>query len=149
MQGNGAAFSFQELTHRARQMTILKAMRAEGKGRLETARELVLAARPRLEQREPALDAVLNAAIKADVEVHERALLERTPIATVEGLLTEQIESAGERCARPALPSHHHVQLLGHGLAHLFEERAIQVLLAVEELLHRRAIKIEDEVHEF
>src|SRR6478735_8811888 len=120
------------------------AERARG---FETARKLVFTPCAGLEQGKPTLDALLNAPIETHVEVDEWPLFECAPIAAVERSLSEQVEGARERARRPRLAGDHHVQLLGHGLTDLLEECAIQVLFAVEELLHGGAVEIENEVH--
>src|SRR5205814_149899 len=70
-----------------------------GRGRVEAAPELELAARARLEAPEPVRDAVLDARVVADVEVEvaERAL--GAPVAAVERVALGDVEGAGDHLA--------------------------------------------------
>src|SRR5207247_7952794 len=59
----------EELPHRRGQARVAEPVHARGRGRVEAAPELELAARARLEAPEPVRDAVLDARVVADVEV--------------------------------------------------------------------------------
>src|SRR5687768_2669062 len=107
-------------------------MCAVGDGRLEAARELVLSAGARLEEREAAANRVLDRVIEAHVEVQKAPLLARSPVAAIERTGSEQIESAAERIARRALARDHDVQGLRHALEDLLEKGAVQVLPSPE-----------------
>src|SRR5262245_28829167 len=107
-------------------------------GRLETARTLVLAARAGLEGAEPARDRVLDAAIEADVEVHERHLLETAPVATEQRVVAEQIEGAAEAPLARSVRRDDDMERFGHAAQHFFEEFALQVAPSPRKLVDRR-----------
>ncbi len=82
------------------QARVLQVVRAVRDGRLEAARDLVLAARARLEAGEAAADALLDAEVEADVEVEERHVRRGAPVATEERVLPEQVEGAAQARSR-------------------------------------------------
>ena len=56
----------------------------------------MLPLRPRLDAREFVLDRVLDRLIVAQLEVQERMMLDRAPMATVERIAAEEIDRAGD-----------------------------------------------------
>src|SRR5688572_33174229 len=77
-------FARQVVAHGAIEARVLQVMGAVGLRRLEAARQLVLAACARLEPIEPAQDRLLDAAVEADLEMHEVTILERAPVTAVQ-----------------------------------------------------------------
>src|SRR5207247_374423 len=114
---------------------------ARGRGRVEAAPELELAARARLEPPEPARDAVLDPRVVADVEVEmaDRAL--GAPVAAVERVALGDVEGAGDHTA--VLPRDDEHEARAHALARQREEALVQVLLPPGELRDRAAVEHE------
>src|SRR5436190_143094 len=92
---HGAPLLDEEAPDRLREARVAEPVQARGRGRVEAAPELELAARARLEAPEPVRDAVLDARVVADVEmeVAERAL--GVPVAGGERDALCEVEGAG------------------------------------------------------
>ena len=75
--------------------------------RQQAAEELVLALRAALEGFELAANGVLDRLVVAALEVQQRHVLHRAPVAAVEHALVAQEECTGDR-PRVALRKHHH-----------------------------------------
>ena len=80
---------------------VLEPVRRERARRLEAARDLVLALRAGVEEREPALDAVLDALVVAGLEVQRILVSGRAPVAAVEPAAALE----EDRCGDAADPS--------------------------------------------
>src|SRR5579872_6450563 len=66
------------------------------------ARELVLALGPRLDPPQAAGEREVDRLIIADLEMKERVVLDRPPVAAVERVVAEKIDRAGDIASRPA-----------------------------------------------
>src|SRR5437870_2357840 len=131
----------EKLPHRRGEARVAEPVHALGRGRVEAAPELELAARARLEAPEPVCDAVLDARVVADVEVEvaERAL--GAPVAAVERVALGDVEGAGDHLA--ILARDHEHEARAQPLARQREEALVQVLLAPGELLDGAAVEVE------
>src|SRR5262249_48836596 len=78
---------------------ICKPVRAVGRGHVETAMQLVLAAGAPLEDRDAARDAVVDRVMQADVEVKQVVLLDATPVAAEKVIGVLHVEGAGDGAA--------------------------------------------------
>src|SRR5262249_26076285 len=129
------AFAHEILADRACQACVRQVMGAVREARLEAAHELVHAARAWLEALLLPQNALLDRGIETNVEVQERALLERAPIAAIKHFRPCEVERAAKR-ARP-VASEHDLDAFAESRAHLFEERAAQVTPTPRELVDR------------
>src|SRR5207244_6620975 len=89
----------EELPHRRREARLAEPVQARGRGRVEAAPELELAARARLEAPEPVRDAVLDARVVADVEVEVAARALGAAVAAVERDAPREVEGGGDHLA--------------------------------------------------
>src|SRR5215471_2704856 len=103
-------------------------MRRIGAVREVAARELVLALRAGLHALEPARDGVFDGLVVAELEMQERVVLDRAPIASVERLGADEIDGAGDPPPRAA--GHDKQDALAHGLAGKGEELAGEIWAA-------------------
>src|SRR5579862_327871 len=76
--------AFEEITHRFRESRMREEMHAARQRRIKAPQPFVLTTRTRLEALQPALDAVLDSRVVADVEMQELEILEASPIAAVQ-----------------------------------------------------------------
>src|SRR5579864_4878338 len=88
--------ALEEIAHRLREARMREEMHAAGDRRIEAAQPFVFAARTGLEARHPALDAMFDAGVIADVEVQELVILETSPIAAIEDPGFLQTETSGD-----------------------------------------------------
>src|ERR1700674_5893663 len=82
-------------------------MRGIGRDGSVAAQDLVGALRARLDHLQAALDRVFDRLVIANLEMQERPVLDRAPIAAVDRVATEEIERAGDELP-PALRPHQH-----------------------------------------
>src|SRR5712692_5720849 len=111
--------------HRVRELRVPQPVRGPGLGRHEAARELVLALCAPLEDPDAALDAELQRLVIADLEMQQRYVTDRTPIAPVQRHRREDVEGACDRLAVELGKHHEHV--LGKSLAEAPEEGEVEV----------------------
>src|SRR5437016_10450462 len=138
---DGAPLLGEKAADGVREARVAEPVHARGRGRVEAAPELELAARARLEPPEPARDAVLDPRVVADVEVEmaDRAL--GAPVAAVERVALGDVEGAGDHTA--VLPRDDEHEARTHALARQREEALVQVLLPPGELRDRVAVEPE------
>src|SRR5438094_3572434 len=138
---DGAPLLGEKAADGVREARVAEPVHARGRGRVEAAPELELAARARLEPPEPARDAVLDPRVVADVEVEmaDRAL--GAPVAAVERVALGDVEGAGDHTA--VLPRDDEHEARAHALARQREEALVQVLLPPGELRDRAAVEPE------
>ena len=79
------------------------------------ARELVLALGPGLDPLQPVCDRVVDGLIVADLEMQERVVLDRAPIAAVERIGADEIDGACDPAAGAA--RHHQQDAVAHSFA--------------------------------
>ncbi len=89
------------------------------------ARELVLALGAGLDALRAMADGVFDRLIIADLEMQKGPLLDRAPVAAVDGVVAEKIDRAGD--IAPAAPRHDQQNALGHGRADAVEKVARQI----------------------
>ena len=75
-----------------------------GRGRPVAARELVLALRAGLDARQAVGDGPIDRLVVAELEMQERLLLDRAPVAAVERVGADEIERAGDVAAARGVP---------------------------------------------
>ena len=90
-------------------------MRRIGRHRHVAARQLVLALRAGLDPRELVLDREIDRLIVAQLEMQERVVLDRAPVAAVERVAADEVDRA--RDVAPGALRHHQQHLVAHGLA--------------------------------
>ena len=79
-------------------------MRRIGERRAIAARELVLSLRAGLDPPQAAVKREVDRLIIADLEMKERPVLDRAPVAAVERVVADEIDGAGDVAARaPAI----------------------------------------------
>ncbi len=89
------------------------------------ARDLVFALCAGLDALQTALDCEVDSLIVADLEVEERVMLDRTPVAAEQRVRSDKID-----CARDPFfvaLCHHQQHVVGHGIADLRKELAREV----------------------
>src|SRR6185437_3157413 len=89
------------------------------------AQKLVLALRPRLDALQPARDGEIDGLIVAGLEMHERHILKRTPIAPEDHLAPEQVQRS--RDITPVTARKDEKHLLAHRLSKQAEEFAREI----------------------
>src|SRR5262249_54025052 len=97
--------------------------------RLETTRQLGLSTRARPEHLEPSRQALLDAAVVADVEVQEAHLLRRTPISPIQPTPAREVDRPTERLSALPAPREHELHRAAHPPRRDLEELAIQILV--------------------
>src|SRR5690606_21543969 len=96
-----------------------------GAGGQVAACELVLALRACLDARNAARDGEVDRLIVAAFEMQEGVMLDRAPVAPVERVAADEIESAGD--VAPAALRHDEKRALGHALIDEAEEFAREI----------------------
>src|SRR5205823_758385 len=96
---DGASLLHEELRDRVTQPWVADPVHAHRRRRVEAAQHLELAARPGLDAPQPVRDAVLDRGVVADVEMEERNVAHRSPVATVEDVALAHVERAGDHLA--------------------------------------------------
>src|SRR5438094_2206733 len=100
------ALALEEMLDRARELRMREPVGGKRLHRQQAAEELVLALRAALEGFELAGNGVLDRLVVAALEVQQRHMLQRAPVAAVERALIAQEERTGDR-PRVALREHH------------------------------------------
>ena len=91
-------------------------MRRIRRGRHVAARDLVLALRACFDPRYFVGERIIDGLIVAELEVQERVMLDRAPVAAEQGMRTKKVDSP---CDPPAGAfGHDQHDALAHGLAH-------------------------------
>src|SRR5436190_1726889 len=90
--GAGVALHFEESADFLVDSRIEKKMQGVSRQEIEAAVELVLAARPALEDAQAARDAVVDGVVQADVEVEEVVLLDAAPVAAEQAISVLHVE---------------------------------------------------------
>src|SRR5712672_2641612 len=90
-----------------------------------SARDLVLALRTGLDGFQTAPDRKVDGLIIADLEMQERMMLDRAPVAAEQRIGTDEIDGAGDPAA--LAPGHHQQHVLRHALAYKRKEGAGQI----------------------
>src|SRR5436190_13923388 len=103
---------------------------------VEAAEHLELAAGPGLDATKPVRDAVLDRGVVTDVEMEERNVAHRSPVAAVEDVALADVERARDHLA--ALTRDDEAEPVAPALADQPEERQVEVLLAPRQLVDRR-----------
>ena len=98
--------------------------RVSGNGHV-TARELVRALRAGFDASESVPDRVFDRLVVAELEVQERPVLDRSPVAPVNRLRAQEVERTGN--PPPAPPRHHQHDAVAHGTADDREERTVEI----------------------
>src|ERR1700722_10794593 len=119
------AFALEIFVDRAAKPGVGNVMRRKsGLGKI-AARDLVLALRPGLDGFQAARNRKIDRLIIADLEMQERMMLDRTPVAAEQRVAADEIDGARD-VAASAL-RHHEQDAFGHRLADEGEELARQV----------------------
>src|SRR5690606_6360183 len=92
---------------------------------LVASRKLVLALSAGLDPRQPTFDRVVDGLIIADFKMQEWALLDTAPIASVERVGTDQVESASD--GQGAIHGEHQKAFVGHSLMQESKEFPVQI----------------------
>ena len=100
-------------------------MRGMGRDGAVAARELVLALRSRLDPLIAVSDGEFDRLVIADLEMQERALLERAPVAAIDRVGAQKIDRAGDMA--PVAPRHHQQDAVGHRRADPVEKIAGEI----------------------
>ena len=122
------ALRLQELRNRIAEALIRDEMRAGRDHRLVAARDLVLALRSSLHRGKPVLDRPFDRPVIAKLEVEERNLVGRSPIAAVEGVRPNEIEGAGDR--QSIATGEEQQDPIAHAFTDQVEELASQIWMA-------------------
>src|SRR6188474_2783080 len=87
VMGDAGALAAQEILHRAREPRVGEPVRRGPLDRQQAAEDLVLALRAAFEHLQPAGDRILDSLVVAALEMQQRHMLERAPVAPVKGAL--------------------------------------------------------------
>src|SRR5688572_13066964 len=90
--GDALAFALEVVLDGAREARVGEPVGGKRLDRHQSAEDLVLSLRAALEDLQAAADRVLDRLVVAALEMQQRHVLERAPIAAVEGLAVEQEE---------------------------------------------------------
>src|SRR5581483_584933 len=123
--GDIGALAFQVLVNGAAQAGIGDVMRGMRGARLVAARELVLALCTGLDDPEPMLDGVVDRLVVADLEMQERMMLDRAPVAPEQRVRADEVDRAGDPAVIAA--GHHQEHVAGHATADQRIERAVEI----------------------
>src|SRR3954452_14629676 len=113
--GHISAFAFEVIGNRAAQIGVGDVMGGVGGLRQVSARQLVLALRAGLDHPQAALDREINRLVIADLEMQERMMLDRAPIAAEQRIGADKIDRARDPATVPL--GHYQQHVLAHGLA--------------------------------
>ena len=91
------AFLFKEISHRRAKAGVDDMVGRPGRHRLVAARQLVPALRPGLDPGKPQPDRGVDRLIVAKLEVQERLVDQRPPVAAIERIRPDEVERAGYR----------------------------------------------------
>src|SRR5205085_766137 len=97
--GDVRAFAPEEIVDGAVEGRMRQPMEGARRLRQEAARMLVLALRAALEERDAPLDAELDRLVVARLEVQAGHMLDRAPVAPVEGVRTVEVQRGGHAAA--------------------------------------------------
>ena len=100
-------------------------VRRIGEGRPIAARELVLALGAGLDPAQSAREREIDRLIVADLEMQERPVLDRAPVAAVERVVADEIDRAGD--IAPGAARHHQEHAVGERRADQIEESAGEI----------------------
>src|SRR5579885_3216357 len=89
------------------------------------ARELMLALGPGLDARQPVSDGIFDRLVIADLEMQERMMLDRAPMAAEQRAVADEVDRPGDEAAGPLRHDQH--GLVRHGLPDEGKEFAGQV----------------------
>ena len=109
---NRAALALEIIGDRAAQAQVSDPMRAVSLDRQIAAGKLVGALRAGLDARKPVRDRELDGLVVANLEMQERVLLDRPPIAAVERIRADHVQRA--RHVAPGALGEHQEQPVGH-----------------------------------
>src|SRR3569833_391454 len=119
------ALAQQIVVDRPPQAAIGDEVRGVGGLREVAARDLVLALRAGFDDLEAVLDREVDRLIVADLEMQERVVLDRTPVAAEQRIAADEVDRA---CDPPALTLGHYEQhVLGHAVPDQRKEFAVQI----------------------
>ena len=110
---------------RAGESGVGKLMRRIGEGRPIATRQLVLALGAGLDPPQSARKRKIDRLIVADLEMQERPVLDRAPVAAVKRVIADEIDRAGD--IAPAAARHHQEDAVGERRPDQVEERTGQV----------------------
>src|SRR5262249_34901718 len=97
--GDIGALALEKILDRAPQRGIGDVVRGIGRGRQVAARDLVLALGAGLDAAKFVLDGVLDRLVVAQLEMQERMVLDRAPVAAEQRVGADEIDGAGDEAA--------------------------------------------------
>src|SRR5690606_25350547 len=110
---DGMAFLLEEPGNRLAQAGMADPMDGAGGGRDIAARQLVLALGAGLDRRQPVRQGEVDGLVVAELEMQERLLAGRAPVAPVEGVSADQAQGSRNRLV--AVIGEHEDDAVGHG----------------------------------
>ena len=119
-------FARDVVAHRPFEPRVEEQVGAVGLGRLEAARDLVLAAGAAFEHLHAAPDALVDRVVEADVEVQEAGAPRSSPSSGRKDGVVETTLKAPATSLPSRARSHHQLQVLGHALEDAAVERAVE-----------------------